>query len=553
MLILLLTILLMKYSRTMKNEKQGTAEFIQQLGKQSKAIQWRTGNKIVNYTRVSDPSQFDNTSLETQKKDAIAYAKKKGLVIKEYFGGAVESAKTDERKEFKKMLEYVKKEKSISAILVFSYERFSRSEHAMQLTNDLKKIGVKVMSVIQEVDVTSAAGRLQQNIFYAFGNYDNELRKEKSSRGMIENLQNGYWVGGCPFGYTNLKRKEKAKYHDYVINNDGKILKLAYKWKAEGNLNNMEIVEKMIKLGSTIKYKSFVRIIKNPFYCGLITHSLIPGQCIRGNHPALISIELFQKANNLILENPHKGISKKFKIDELPLKSFAKDEISLSPFTGYKQKGHWYYKTREKGTKVNQNAKIVHEAFLNEMIKMQPKIKDEKKLEKIVFSFVKEKLADRLVIQEGSKKKITLLKEKINKLEERYIEENIEKHLYIKFKNKYELEIKELELELTNNSLSSSNLEIAVQKGIRLSRNVCHLWASSDYTDKQRLQYLIYPDGIWYNKENNTIRTPRTNTLFTAISCLSWISLENKNGQSKKIDQNSYWVVPTGIEPVSKV
>ncbi|MBK7306951.1 MAG: hypothetical protein IPI88_07855 [Chitinophagaceae bacterium] len=34
---------------------------------QPKAI-WRTGNQIVSYTRVSDPSQFDNTSLESQKK-----------------------------------------------------------------------------------------------------------------------------------------------------------------------------------------------------------------------------------------------------------------------------------------------------------------------------------------------------------------------------------------------------------------------------------------------------------------------------------------------------
>jgi hypothetical protein len=27
----------------------------------------------------------------------------------------------------------------------------------------------------------------------------------------------------------------------------------------------------------------------------------------------------------------------------------------------------------------------------------------------------------------------------------------------------------------------------------------------------------------------------------------------NKNGHSIKSDQNSHWVVPTGIEPVSKV
>jgi DNA invertase Pin-like site-specific DNA recombinase len=115
------------------------------------------------------------------------------MIIKALFGGVVESAKNDERKEFKKMLDFVKKDRSISAILVYSYERFSRSEHAADLSRELGKIGVKVLSVIQEVDVTSAAGRLQQNIFYAFGNYDNELRREKTTRGMIENLRNGYF------------------------------------------------------------------------------------------------------------------------------------------------------------------------------------------------------------------------------------------------------------------------------------------------------------------------------------------------------------------------
>jgi len=72
-------------------------------------------------------------------------------------------------------------------------------------------------------------------------------------------------------------------------------------------------------------------------------------------------------------------------------------------------------------------------------------------------------------------------------------------------------------------------------------------WVSSDYSDKYRLQYLIYPDGILYNKENNTVRTPRVNSLFTAISYLSYISTENKNGQPTLIDQNSRWVILMGM------
>ena len=52
-----------------------------------------------------------------------------------------------------------------------------------------------------------------------------------------------------------------------------------------------------------------------------------------------------------------------------------------------------------------------------------------------------------------------------------------------------------------------------------------------------------------YNKENNTVRTPRVNSLFAAISYLSYISAENKNGQPTQIDQNSRWVASPGIEP----
>jgi hypothetical protein len=72
-------------------------------------------------------------------------------------------------------------------------------------------------------------------------------------------------------------------------------------------------------------------------------------------------------------------------------------------------------------------------------------------------------------------------------------------------------------------------------------------WVSSDYSDKYRLQYLKYPDEILYNKENNTLRTPRVNILFIAISYLSYISAENKNGQPSQIDQNSRWVILMGM------
>lgn len=46
----------------------------------------------------------------------------------EYFGGTCESAKSDERKEFQKMLNYVKRRINIGYIIVYSYDRFSRTD-----------------------------------------------------------------------------------------------------------------------------------------------------------------------------------------------------------------------------------------------------------------------------------------------------------------------------------------------------------------------------------------------------------------------------------------
>ncbi len=535
-------------------KKNNTQFALQGFVKSPCKISWRKGNCIVIYTRVSSYEQATlNTSLESQKKLCLEFAERRGLQVKMLFGGTFESAKSDERKEFNRMLSYVKKDKSITAILVYSYERFSRSENAGGLTRTLGALGVKVLSVYQEVDVTTPSGKLQQNIFYLFGNYDNEMRKDKVVKGMVENLRQGYWVATTPFGYTNTKPKYKAREHAYVINNDGELLKHAFKWKAEGEMNNLEIVQRLQTMGSKIEYKSFVRIISNPFYCGFITHSLIPGEIFQGHHPALVSENLFLKANRVVSQNPRKGISKKSKIEELSLKSFAKDESSLSPFTGYIQKGIYYYKTRDKGSAVNVRAEHLNSLFSLELDKIKFKSSYEKKLSEIISEKLTLKLADKTKEQSFVKRKLTDTKKQLERLELRFINGEIDKPLFEKYRQKFDSDIQELNDQDANSPISSSNLEKAINRGLQISKNARQLWLSSDYDDKKKLQYLIYPEGIMYNKQKDQVRTPRINSLFIEIVGVAKVLEEKENGSFNKKSLNSHWVVPTGIEPVSKV
>ncbi|MDQ6755603.1 MAG: recombinase family protein [Bacteroidota bacterium] len=333
----------------------------------------REGKGAVIYTRVSSKEQADNnTSLETQKRFCEEYCLKKGYPIKKYFGGTFESAKTDERKEFEKLIEYAKKERTTEAIIVYSYDRFSRSgANAAFLTEELQKAGIRLIAVSQEVDTTTPTGKFQKNIMLMFSQFDNDQRRDKSTTGMIENLRQGYWINSTPFGYTNLHKKEKAKNHKYIINKDGKLLKKAFELKAEARLTDKEIVKELNLLGCPIHYKSFTRILSNVFYCGYVTNALIPNEIYKGHHPPLVSEELFFKATNIIPKNSSKGTPKKFKVPELPLKTFAKDEKSLSPFTGYKQKGIYYYKTRHTGTCINVTAKHLNNLFIKELKKIE--------------------------------------------------------------------------------------------------------------------------------------------------------------------------------------
>jgi site-specific DNA recombinase len=170
------------------------------------------GVNAVIYTRVSHHSQEDNTSLESQKKYCENFASRKGLNVVEYFGGTYESAKTDDRKEFNRMLSYVKRSKDITYLVVYSYERFSRSGiNGAQIADDLlKKYGVITLAVTQELDPTTPSGSFQQNILFLFGQMDNELRRDKTVTGMTELLRKGYCPYSIPRGYVNLNKGGRA-------------------------------------------------------------------------------------------------------------------------------------------------------------------------------------------------------------------------------------------------------------------------------------------------------------------------------------------------------
>ena len=489
------------------------------------------GTNCVVYTRVSSKDQTENMSLETQRKACLQYAQRHGYTIVKNFGATNESATTDERAEFKAMLEYVKKAKQrIHFILVASLERFSRNDNAIWLSNQLRKLGTEIVSVSQPIDTSNPAGKMQQKMLFLIGEFDNELRKQKCIGGMREMLLRGNWPTKAPLGYDSVKINGKRT---IVINATGNILRRAFEWKAEEHLTDEAIRVRLATHGISLCHQRVADILRNPFYCGLIVHNMLDGAIIPGNHEGIVSKELFLRVNGILEQTTH-GYSIKEENDRIPLKRFLRCEKCGQLLRGYivKKKNIHYYKCSTIGCGTNRNANVLHQRFAEilewftldfptdvlQLIKRQA-----------IATFNQFSLGyidQRTVLQQ----KHTELQTKIARLEDRLIDEEIPSELYYKYMAKYNEEKDEIENELSKATVEMSNLDECVNTAVDFAINLPKKWLSADYTIKQRLQNLLFPEGISYNRETDQCRTSRINFVFLYFAYLKQVTLNIKRG-----------------------
>ena len=525
-----------------------------QFGKGTKTERIKTGNCVI-YTRVSTKEQADNNmSLSTQRRYCEQYAQKNGYTIMGYFGGTYESAQTDERKEFNNMLSFVKKSRDkISYIIVYSVDRFSRSgANAIYIAQQLKQSGVAIFSVTQPTDTTTANGSLQQNIQFIFSEYDNQLRREKCITGIKEALLRGEWCQGPPIGYERGKLNGKKS---WVVNETGKLLRKAFMWKATEQVSNEEARERLAKLGLKISHQQMSSIFRNPFYCGLLSHNLLEGQVVEGIHEKLISKEIFLRVNEVQNRNPH-GYTTTEVNDAIPLKRFLRCETCGSFLRGYivKAKRIWYYKCNTKGCNCNRNAESMHSKFTSILegysLKSEPLAPlIEQQMLATYYRLSEEKDDDKTTYDKRFKeinKDVAWQKERLKKGEIPY-------DLYLDFVKDYEDEKKKITEELAKGSKGVSNPELCVNFAVTYSTKLAPVWSSASYTEKQRLQFLLFPEGIFYNRAEDRCRTTGVNEAFAYIAEIEQFLKESKSRTSLENFESAAWVARTRIELVSRV
>ena len=90
-----------------------------------------------------------------------------------------------------------------------------------------------------------------------------------------------------------------------------------------------------------------------------------------------------------------------------------------------------------------------------------------------------------------------------------------------------------------------SNLELAIDKALTLSESLEKIWVDGDLKQRQKLQHLVFPSGLGYDKSNDQVRTPKVNAIFGSIQILSKEISNIKKGEPIRVNQFSDCVTQT--------
>jgi DNA invertase Pin-like site-specific DNA recombinase len=160
---------------------------------------------IALYFRVSTTTQTN----ENQKLRLIEYAERNGYTYDLY--EEVES--TRKTRPVKQALLAKLRKKVYDSVVVYKLDRWARSSTELILdTKELLDKGIGFISVSDNLDFTTATGKLHFQILSAFAEFERELIRERTVEGLNRvRAQNNVKLGR-PTGSKDTKKRRKSGY-----------------------------------------------------------------------------------------------------------------------------------------------------------------------------------------------------------------------------------------------------------------------------------------------------------------------------------------------------
>ena len=158
--------------------------------------------KAVAYVRVSTADQArEGWSLTVQRKRVHAYCEARGWRLSRvYADEGVSSAAR--RPAFEEMVDDVLAD-GVDVIVAMKLDRLGRSATGLlSLYERLERKGVRIVTIEDGIDTSTANGRLMRTILAALAEWERDVIRDRTRTGVRAAMEDGRRVGQPPYGYT---------------------------------------------------------------------------------------------------------------------------------------------------------------------------------------------------------------------------------------------------------------------------------------------------------------------------------------------------------------
>lgn len=235
------------------------------------------------YIRVSTEDQVKfGISLQAQQEALENYCKALGYDILKIYKDEGKSGKDLKHRPAMQELLKDAEARKFSAIFIYKLDRFSRS--LMDLITTIEKLrnwDVDFVSLQDKIETTSASGKLMFHIISAFAEFERNVTSERTKFSMSKKARDGNVVSRAPFGYKIENKKLIPSENSFIVSE-------IYHSFINGNTSLTKLAKKY-----DLSVNGLKKVLSNQTYLGKIKFS---GQTSQGEHPPLLSEELFNKA-----------------------------------------------------------------------------------------------------------------------------------------------------------------------------------------------------------------------------------------------------------------
>ena len=201
--------------------------------------------------------------------------------------------------------------------------------------------------------------------------------------------------------------------------------------------------------------------------------------------------------------------------------------------------------------KSNRSAKVFHEKFKELLDQFTINGNLIKPIREQLYFRVDQLTQDNRNQEKLLKKRLKEIETKIAKAQEKHFLGEIDSGVYQKFMPKYKQEKSQILVEIQKLGAKSSNLDKFIDKFLEMLPELPNLWDSGTLKAREHLQHLVFPEGIFYDRKSDEVRTSRINTLFVLTKRISDIYAEMKKGHFENFDETSLYVGAAGFEPAA--